>query len=679
MKKPTVQDTTLTQELFNPQNKSDINLFYSAEDPQATLEGLVAKDLQGPSGNTFRASMLTAMGVKPKQVMSKLQNSIVLISTYAGLRDPDNNSEFIGTGAHTGHSRIDEQMAESARTLNEHGALANVAYTSGGCDGVWQGTKGMQYSLISRNTMHANMRVQLGVFPEAKGFLGFASCDKEGPAMTATIVHLKKLEKILQKKMVGMIVPGGVMLPDEDPKIYDTGKVQAVGALTNYQKITADEAAFQLCHACNHTGGGCQFFGTAASQQVITEALGLIIPHGACVPSSTRPWQEIASLSAKFLLGLVNDGIGMGDIISEASIRNAMVMMSASGASTNMFMHLAFIAKNAGFEPPDIKEYERIFDAVPRILRVLPNGPKHDKYPQYPSGFPTAFFWAAGGVPELMLKLRPLDLLELDAMTVTGKTVGQNLQVWEESSRREEFRRQLQDTYHIDPDDVIMPLEKGISSSFLFPSGNIFEVSVCKSGSIDRSLMENGVYHKIGTARVFTSEERLRTAIKAREIQPNDIIVLASRGVLGSGLEETYEFTADLKYIDELKKVAILTDARFSGVSTGACIGHITPEAMAGGNIGKLLDGDILEITVDTKARPPRGMVNLIGDLKSGPKNAEYGSRLISSRSLRPDVQADPALSDVVREQLEILRLTGQTFISGFFPTLEEMKNIRGS
>jgi putative YjhG/YagF family dehydratase len=266
---------------------------------------------------------------------------------------------------------------------------------------------------------------------------------------------------------------------------------------------------------------------------------------------------------------------------------------------------------------------------------ALPNGPRN---------FATVQVFLAGGVPEVMLHLRRAGLLELDCLTVSGETLGRMLEWWEASERRQKLRALLREREGIDPDDVIMSPEsaarRGLTSTVCFPHGNLApEGSVIKSTAIDSSVVgADGVYRKRGPARVFTSEPDAVAAIKSGAVKAGDVVVLMCRGPIGSGMEETYQVTSALKHLDFGKHVAVITDARFSGVSTGACIGHVSPEALAGGPIGKVLDGDVIEIVVD-RARL-EGSVDVLG----ADATVEAGTRLLATRSPRPDLAPDPAL-----------------------------------
>jgi putative YjhG/YagF family dehydratase len=466
-----------------------------------------------------------------------------------------------------------------------------------------------------------------------------------------------------------VLVPGGVTLPAEHGE--DAGKIQSVGARFAHGQITLKEAAELGCRACATPGGGCQFFGTAATAQVVGEALGLSLPHSALSPSGQPIWRDMARRSAAALAEMDRTRLRTRDIVTDDAIHNAMTVHAACGGSTNLLLHIPAIAHAAKLKRPTVEDWHAVNVSVPRLVDVLPNGP---------TDHPTIRLFLAGGVPEVMLHLRALGLLRIDAMTATGKTLGENLDEWERSERRTRLRERLIEQDGVDPNDVILAPERararGLTSTVTFPRGNLCpEGAVIKSTAIDPSVVDgDGVYRKAGPARVFTSERAAIAAIKAstttnfsqnktnssvNPLNPGDILILICRGPVGAGMEEIYQITSALKFLPWGKQVAVLTDARFSGVSTGACIGHIGPEALAGGPIGKVLDGDMIEITIDRNRL--EGEVNLIGS-GSTIWGAEQGSRVLAVRSPRPDLEPDPDLPDDTRLWAAMQRVGGGTW-----------------
>ncbi len=323
-----------------------------------------------------------------------------------------------------------------------------------------------------------------------------------------------------------------------------------------------------------------------------------------------------------------------------------MTVHAAFGGSTNLVIHIPAIAHAAGLVRPTVDDWIAINRRVPRLVDALPNGPV---------GHQTIKVFLAGGVPEVMLHLRRLNLLDVTCQTVTGEPLGRVLDWWEKCERRHRLRELLQTQECIDPDDVIMSpkraLERGLTSTVTFPCGNLApQGSVIKSTAIDPSVVDaDGVYRKVGPARVFTTEKAAIAAIKSKgedRVKPGDVIVLICRGPMGTGMEEIYQITSSLKHLSFGKQIALLTDARFSGVSTGACIGHVSPEALAGGPIGKVRDGDRIQIIINRNKL--EGSVDLIGEADKifGP---EEGTRVLARRPLRTDLAPDPNLPDDTR------------------------------
>jgi len=445
-------------------------------------------------------------------------------------------------------------------------------------------------------------------------------------------------------EMPSVLVPGGVTLPPTEGE--DLGKIQSIGARFAHGQVTLEYARRMTCRTCASAGGGCQFLGTAATSQVVAEALGMSLPHTALAPSGQEIWLDAARRSARALVRLHKSGLALKDILTDASVRNAMVVYVAFGGSTNLLLHIPAIAHAAGLTRPTLEDWKRLNRQVPRLVDVLPNGPV---------GHPTVRAFMAGGVPEVMLQLRGLDLLNLEVLTISGEPLGKLLDWWESSDRRQRLRCMLRDKDGVDPDEVIMSparaQQRGLTSTVTLPRGNLApDGSVIKSTAIDPTLLDvDAVYRKIGRARVFTTESAAIGAIKSGAVQPGDVVVLVCAGPMGSGMEEILEITGALRYLSWGKDVAVITDGRFSGVSTGACIGHVAPEALASGPIGKLLDGDIVQIVIDCKNL--EGSVDLIGEARSQveQRSVELGTRILAERPLRSDLKPHPSLPDDTR------------------------------
>ncbi len=583
------------------------------------------------SGDLFGWTMDAAMGWDPSQLGSK---EFLILSTLGGLRAPDGTP--VALGLHSGHWEVNLLVEAAARELKSLGAIPFATYCSDPCDGRTQGTPGMFESLAFRNDAAIVLRRQIRSLPTRSGVIGVATCDKGLPAMMMALAAMHDLPCVL--------VPGGVMLPAEDG--WNAAQVQSIAAQYLHGQLTLEEAASAGCHSCATPGGGCQFLGTAATAQVVGEALGLALTHAALAPSGHPVWTDMARRSARAIVNMEQRGLRTRDILTDAAVRNALVTHAAFGGSTNLIMHMAGVAHAAGLKRPTRRDWTEVNAKVPRLVDVLPNGPRNH---------PTIQLFLAGGVPEVMLHLRQAGLLELDALTVSGQTLGAMLQWWEKSERRQRLRALLRERDGVDPDDVIMDpataRRRGLTSTVCFPTGNLApEGSVIKSTAIDPSVVDpDGVYRKRGPARVFFTETAAIAAIKSSgpdRIKPGDVMVLAARGPMGAGMEEVFQLTVALRYLEFGKHVSLITDARFSGVSTGACIGHASPEALAGGPIGKVREGDTIEIIIDRNRL--EGSVNLIG---AGGRtfSPEEGARVLASREPHPDLVPDPRLPDDTR------------------------------
>jgi putative YjhG/YagF family dehydratase len=599
---------------------------------------------EAPSGDLFGWTEDAGMGWEPSELGRK---EFLILAVVGGLRGQD--GEPIALGYHTGHWETGLLVEAAARQFAALGTVPFVGYLTDPCDGRSQGTPGMFDSLAFRNDACSVLRRLIRSLPTGRGVMGIATCDKAHPAMMMALAGMSGLPVIL--------VPGGSTLPPEQGE--DAGIIQTIGARFAHQLISLAEAAELGCRACASPGGGCQFLGTAATAQVVGEALGLSLPHSALAPSGQPVWTDMARRSARALLALEERGITAGDLVTPESVRNAMFVYSAFGGSTNLLLHIPAIAHSAGLPRPTVQDWIEVNRKAPRLVSVLPNGPVNHS---------TVRVFLAGGVPEVMLHLKRLGLMQLDCLTVTGQPLGKILDWWERSERRERFRQLLRELDGAEPDDVIMAPDiaraRGITSTLTFPVGNLApEGSVIKSTAIDPSVVGgDGVYRKLGPARVFLAERDAIAAIKSKgpdAIKPGDVLVLLCRGPLGSGMEETYQLTSALKHLPWGKEVAIVTDARFSGVSTGACIGHVGPEALAGGPIGKLTDGDLIQIIIDRNRL--EGSVDMVGH-GSVTFGAEEGTRELARRKPRPDLQPDDRLPPETRLWAALQQVGGGTW-----------------
>jgi len=608
---------SLPADIFSAAREDIFQIRTKAPGPTGSLPLTEEMLRDRPSGDIFGLTQNAGMGWDPSEAGRK---PYLILSTQGGVRAPDGKP--IALGYHTGHWELGLLVEAAARELKRLGVVPFAAYCSDPCDGRTQGTDGMFDSLPYRNDAAIVFRRLIRSLPVRAGVLGIATCDKGLPAMMMALAGMKNLPSVL--------VPGGVTLPPEDGE--DAGKIQTIGARFSHGMISLQDAADLGCRACASPGGGCQFLGTAATSQVVGEALGMSLPHSALAPSGQPVWTDLAVQSARSLVELEQRGLKLKDILTSGSIRNAMAVHAAFGGSTNLLLHIPAIAHAAGLPRPTVEDWIEINRRTPRIVDVLPNGPQFH---------PTVRVFLAGGVPEVMLHLRRLGVLDTSVLTATGATLDDVLNEWEKSGRRRRFREILREQDGVDAEDVIMSperaKERGLTSTITFPRGNLApEGALIKSTAIDPSVVDaDGVYRKEGPAKVFVSEKAAIAAIKNGRIESGDVLVLAGCGPMGTGMEETYQLTSSLKHLPFGKHVALVTDARFSGVSTGACIGHVGPEALAGGPIGKLRDGDVIRIVINRTTL--EGTLDFVGE--SGRRfTPEEGAQVLARRPSREDL-----------------------------------------
>lgn len=628
---PPTRPQTVMDPILDTPGDAIFDLRTTAPGPAGRLPLDGAQLARMSSGDLFGLTQNAGMGWDPARLRGR---EFLILSTQGGIRAPDGTP--VALGYHTGHWEVGLLMEEAARTFSAAGATPFAGYVSDPCDGRTNGTAGMLDSLPYRNDAAVVLRRLIRSLPTRRGVLGVATCDKGLPAMLMALAGCPDLPTVL--------VPGGVTLLSRDAE--DTAKVQTLAARFARGEVTLEHAADMGCRACGSPGGGCQFMGTAASSQVVAEALGLALPHSALSPSGAEIWRDLARRSARALLALDLAGTTTRDILTPDALHNAMVAHAAFGGSTNLLLHVPAIAHAAGLPRPTDADWADINRRVPRLVDVLPNGPRH---------FATVQVFLAGGVPEVMLHLRAAGLLRTEARTVSGRTLGENLDWWENSPRRARLRARLRELDGIDATDVILSPDtaraRGLTSTITFLRGNLApEGAVVKSTAIAPELVgADGIYRHRGPARVFTSEAAAIAAVKAGRLQPGDVVVLIGIGP-GSGMPETYQITSALKYLRDGQRVALITDGRFSGVSTGACVGHVSPDAWSGGPIGRVRDGDVIELRIDTRGLA--GEVNV-----ATPDTAAF-----MARGLHPNLKPDPRVPADTRLWAALQAASGGTW-----------------
>jgi dihydroxy-acid dehydratase len=438
------------------------------------------------------------------------------------------------------------------------------------CDGVVQATDGMSYSLISRDVMAAMIEIHALGHPH-DAMVVISGNDKSVPA------HLLAMARC---DLPAVHVPGGTQL--NAPDYVASNQMWEMGAAVRRGELSEEDLELAQRGACP-TCGACQFMGSASTGQALSEALGLALPGSALVPEPLTKLLRYARAAGKQVLRLLAEDITPRRILTREAFENAIVVHAAIGGSTNALLHLPEIAREAGVEVT-IDDFDRIHRGVPVLADVQTTG-----------RYPAEYFWYAGGVPGLMLQLR--DLLHLDCMTVTGKTVGENL---EEVERDPFFMRERLGylrNVKIRRDQIIRPRDDPFATDggIAILRGNIApDGAMVKTFSVPEEM-----HTHTGPARVFENEPEAIDALVERKIRPGDVMVIRYEGPHANGMPEMYFAAAILSADPELSSTtAIVTDGRYSGAMRGPCIGHVTPEALDGGPIALVEENDLIELNV---------------------------------------------------------------------------------
>ena len=480
--------------------------------------------------------------------------------------------------------------------------VSNGVYEAGGkpadfivsdiCDGVVQATDGMSYSLISRDIMAAMVEIHALGHPHDAMVL-ISGNDKSVPA------HLLAIARC---DLPAIHVPGGTQL--NAPDYVTSNKLWEMGASFRRGDLSGEDLELAQRGACP-TCGACQFMGSAATGQVLAEALGLALPGSALVPEPLTMLLRYARAAGKQVLHLLAEDITPRRILTREAFENAIVVHAAIGGSTNALLHLPVIAAEAGVEIT-IDDFDRIHREVPVLANVKSTG-----------RYPVEYFWYAGGVPAVMLELR--DMLHLDCLTVTGKTLGENLEEIEHSKFFMRERLGYLKNFNIERDEIIRSRDDpfGPDGGVAILRGNIApDGAMVKAFSVPKEM-----HVHTGPARVFEDEPDAIEALIARKVAPGDVVVIRYEGPRANGMPEMYFAAAILAADPELSHTtALVTDGRYSGAMQGPCIGHVTPEAMDGGPIALVEEDDLIEIDVPARRL---GVVGIAGEARSEAELAE--------------------------------------------------------
>lgn len=478
---------------------------------------------------------------------------------------------------HPGSFHLDKYVNILKESLRENDVMGSRMTTSDICDGIAQGHDGMNYSLVSREMIANMVEIQAMAAPY-DGIALFSSCDKSVPAHLMSIMRLD---------LPAVHIPGGSMAPGPDNLTLEM--IGTYSAQLERGEITEEEFKeyqYSACPSC----GACQFMGTASTMQLMAEALGLALPGAALVPSTSEALAEMTEESGKALVDLVKKGLKPSDIITRKSFENAIMIHAAIGGSTNALLHIPAIAHEFGIEI-ELDEFDQIHREIPFIANVKSSG-----------DYPTHYFWYAGGLPAVMKELK--DYLHLDQMTVTGKTLGENL---EELEKYNSYLKYMEEDAPDNlPADVIYPGADPINEegSVAILKGNLAPMGAV----VKHSAVEPEMHQFKGKIKAYDNEEDALEAVLSGEITSGDAVIIRYEGPKGTGMPEMF-YTSEAIASDEVlnTSTALITDGRYSGATRGPAIGHVSPEAVDGGPIALVEDGDLLEIDI------PARKLNVIG------------------------------------------------------------------
>ena len=496
--------------------------------------------------------------------------------------------------SHPGSAHLNRFVEEAVQGVHESGGKAARYFATDMCDGIAQGHDGINYSLPHRDAIVNLVEAQAN----ATGFDGgifIASCDKSMPAMLMSIGRLKEMSAI--------VITGGVMEAHMLPKRYvvqdpacainELLTLEQIGKFDAWEKtgvIPTEQLEYYKHNACPSCGA-CSFMGTASTMQIMAEALGLMLPGTALMPATAPELAEAARQAGRQLMELVRQGIKAEDIVTMKSFENAIMVHAAISGSTNATMHLPAIAHEFGFTI-DADTFDRMHRGAHYLLNIRPSG-----------DWPAQYFYYAGGVPRVMEEIK--SMLHLDVLTVTGKTLGENLEELKKNGFYEHCDQILREKTKalgltVSRTDIIHDFDhaKGTDGSIAILRGNLApEGCVIKHTACPKNMFKATL-----RAKPYDSEEECIDAVLHGKVQPGDAVFIRYEGPRGSGMPEMF-YTGEAICADPTlaSSVALITDGRFSGASRGPVIGHVSPEAAAGGPIAFVEEGDLIEIDVEAR------------------------------------------------------------------------------
>ncbi|MBR3357688.1 MAG: dihydroxy-acid dehydratase [Solobacterium sp.] len=480
--------------------------------------------------------------------------------------------------SHPGSGHLDQLVEAVRKGIAENGGHGARYFTTDMCDGESQGTDGINYSLVSREMIANMIEIQANATPFDAGVF-LASCDKGMPG------NLMGLARV---NIPSIVVPGGTMAAG--PKMLTLNELGVYSARYERGEIDADTLQWAKTHACPGCGA-CSFIGTASTMQIMAEALGLALPGSALMPAESPDLYTAAEESGKRSVELAKEGILPSQIVTMDSFENAILVHAAISGSTNTLLHIPAVAHEFGMEL-DADTFDRLHRNALFLLDIRPTGK-----------WPAEVFYYAGGVPAIMEEIK--DMLHLDAMTVTGKTLGENLEDLKKNGYYERCEKALaafnaRFGTSLTRQDIIRPKENplGTGGSLAVLKGNLApEGAVIKHTACPKEM-----FKAVLRARPFDSEEECLDAVLHHKVEKGDAVFIRYEGPKGSGMPEMFYTSEAISSDPELgRSIALITDGRFSGASTGPVIGHCSPEAQAGGPIALVEEGDLIEIDIPAR------------------------------------------------------------------------------
>lgn len=492
--------------------------------------------------------------------------------TATDLEKPQILVESTYGDSHPGSAHLNLLVEEAVKGIDENGGKGARYYATDICDGMAQGHDGINYSLVSRDMIanmieiHANATTfDAGVF--------LASCDKSVPAILMGIGRIN---------IPAIVVTGGVM--DAGPDLLTLEQIGKYSAMCTRGEISEEQLTYYKQHACPSCGA-CSFMGTASTMQIMAEALGLMLPGSALMPATCEDLKMVAKAAGKRAAQLALEGKTARDIVTRQSFENAILVHAAISGSTNSLLHIPAIAKEFGIDL-DAELFDRMHRGARYLLDIRPAGK-----------WPAQFFYYAGGVPRIMEEIK--DVLHLDVMTVTGKTLGENLAELRENGFYERCEAYFK-PWGLKREDVIRPYEDPIGTD---GTVGILKGNLAPGGAVVKhSAVPKEMFRAVLRARPYDCEEDAIAAVLRHEVQPGDAVLIRYEGPKGSGMPEMFYTTEAIASDPTLAtSIALITDGRFSGASKGPAIGHVSPEAAEGGPIALVEENDLIELDVDKR------------------------------------------------------------------------------